>query len=620
VSVNYRFGEFHLDTKEEVLFRGDAKISINRRTYQVLLLLVQRAGEIVTKQEFFDTVWADTFVEDNSLTVAVTALRKVLGDSAKNPGFIENLPRKGYRFIAKVTTSDEPRRVIQADSPVVSEPPGKIPARSLPTTLKGAVIAGGAVLLFGVIVLAFVYARQVNNSPAEPKRIDSIAVLPFRNADVPTDYISDGLTDELIVSLGQVPGLRVINRNSSFRYRGREADLNAVGRELNVRSLVTGKLVMTDGVVSASVALTDLHGGGLVWSREYSNEVNVLSVRRQIADDLRAYLGVPSKAGAERLTSDPAAYMLYLEGLFHRFKKTSDGYARAIELFEQAVGKDPDFAPAYALIAHCYLLREGYFQRDKDRTRVVLEKGRRALDRDPQLGEVHTLFGLLYVWYEQDWVAAEREFKRAIELRPNFATAHSWYAELLALNERYDDSISEYSRALELDPLSMAIRTDIGRTYFYAGNTWEALDRLEQAKLIDPDYRRTYEFLSEIHEARQYFDEAITELEKYCRRKPDETEKLTERLMSLRKALNEQGAKGYLSKKLDFAFEDGNGYTLRACLYAQLGETDRALALLEQAFIEREVSFAELKVKRELRSLRNNPRFASLLQRLGAPR
>ncbi len=627
----YQFGEFQIYLAEEMLCRAGEKLNINRRMFQVLLLLVERAGEIVTKEQFFEKVWADSFVEDNNLTVAITSLRKILGDDAKRPEFIENLPRKGYRFIAEVAALERPQKI---KKPAEGHGFTALAATSHPSIWSSRKVLIGVVgtcLLFLIFSIGFSYLRSAHST----RQLNSIAVLPFENENAETEYLSDGLAESVIDSLNTLPDLRVVSRNSAFQYKNKPVDAMTIGRTLNVSGMLTGHFVQHGDELIISVEFTDIQSNKQIWTKQFNRNVNDLlglqqDISRDIGQTLRPELTIEQQQrSTKRETDSVEAYQLYLRGTYFFNRRNESDFRKATAFFRQAIAIDPTYAQAFAGLANCYSMGSfDYIRTREDRTSLTLGATQKALEIDPTLGEAHATQGLTKQFFEWDWDGAEEEYKIAIANKPNYATAHHWYAELLAIEGRYDESLVEYERALELDPLSMAIRTDIGTTYHFAGQYDQAVLSLKRSIEIDPSYLRSHFYLAEVYRTMGMFDESIDELER-ARRINDALyaddaaglEILNSRIGALRKALARSGQRGYWETMLKFRREDGSQYGIKdAFFYARLGNADKAFECLEAAYTARDASLIYLKGRHELDGIRSDPRFNDVIHRLGLTR
>lgn len=606
-SHKFRFGDFEADILDDSLRLNGEKLRINRRTFGVLRLLIERPGEIISKQEFFETVWADTAVVDNSLTVAMTALRKLLNDNAKDPRFIESLPRKGYRFIAEVRAAEPAVTADQDASKALPSPRPRPQSRMV--YLAFAVIAAAA-LTFG---FRYISGKR---SAAAAKPIDSVAVLPFENSEPENAYLADGLADALIDDLAKQPELRVINRDSAFRYRDDKlSDLMTVGRDLGVRAVVTGRIKKGGDGSSLDVELTDVENSQVLWTKHFDNISDTANVRAEICGALARRLGV---ATGERENQpidskhDSEAYRLYLKGRYYWNQRTPDGYQKAVDLYNQAIYKDPEFAPAYAGLADSYAMGGAFKSRD-DQHATVRAAALKAIALDPQNSNAYASLGLDDCFFKLDFASAEQNYRKAVELNPNDATAHHWLAELLVSLGRVDEGFAEYDRAIELDPLSMPIRADKGIAYFYARNLNGAVSYLEGLRQIDPTFSRTYDYLAFAYRMKGRFQESIAML-KYSFQLKGNSPNETKIASDLEQGFNRGGPTGYWQAMLrDDTADKADIYM--AYDYAQLGEIDKAFLSLENALAKRDGLILYLKARPELDPLHKDPRWTEFLRR-----
>lgn len=632
---SYRFGDFELDISEDTLRKEGENLNINRRMFQVLLLLVQRRGEIVTKQEFFEKVWEGSFVEENNLTVTIAALRKVLGDDSRHATYIENLPRKGYRFIAQVgvgslpTTSDD-----VAHGPTETRNGIRVPtAFSPPPTSRrsGWRVTGTvtACIFIALTIAAVGYKGYRASSASTAHHVDSIAILPFKSGDPGNDYLSDGITDGVINSLSHLSSVRVIDRNSAFQYKDKPVDPAEVCRELNVQSLVTGQIEKVDDTLIITVELTDMAPNSRPWRQQFRHSKGeIYAIQQEIVqaiarDVLSEKTEQNQNRASNRPTSNPEAYDLYLKGRYYWNKRSNQDLLRSVELFRAAIDKDPTFAKAYVGLANAYALAKLQPLGIGDEERVALAQGaaKKALEIDDNIGEAYAVIGINKVYHDWDLAGAESYYLRALELNPNDATSHHWYAELLSMEGRFDESYRQYEFALLLDPLSLPIRTDMGLAHYYAHDHDTAIEILNKAKELDPEYGRTYRFLAFAYREKEMFNESAGCVEKLSALQFQQGERSREfyDLMmryaaGLRNASAEAGAKGFWQAELR---SGPPGAIYRAVAYSKLGETDKAFEFLETAFKEHQTGMVWLKVTPEFDNIRSDPRYQDLLRRVG---
>lgn len=625
----YRFGDFELDVSAESLLRNGEKLNINRRMFQVLYLLVDRSGEIVTKNEFFEKVWNGSFVEDNNLTVTITALRKILGDDAKQARFIENLPRIGYRFVARVDLdSTSAINEVKREGPTGVEQPIKELTSTTGFRRWGRAAAVGVVALLLVVltVAAVRYEMLWTSAASTSSQGDSIAVLPFEIREANNEYLADGLADGLIDSLSRVPGLRVIDRHSSFQYKNKTIDPGAVGRDLNVRSIVTGQIEEIDDTLIITTELTDVTSTSRPWRTQYRRKKSELfTIQQEIFQAImRDLLSNPdNRLQSRRPTDNAEAYDLYLKGRYYWNKRNETDIRRSIELFRSAIDKDPTFAKAYVGLGNAYSIADLSPQGIGQDERIVLSTAtiKKALEIDDTIGDAYAVLGINKVFHEWDLAGAEVSYKRAIELNPNDATTRHWYAEMLSMQGRFEESYIQYDLALALDPLSLPIRTDMAFARYYAKDFDAAIELLNKAKQLNPEYGRTYEFLMFAYREKELFIDAVNCLEKrndilllngeITQQGHDLGSKFVK---ELRDAAIRNEPKQFWQAELTGGPPDP---IYKAFASSKLGQNDKAFEFLETAFKSRSTGMIWLKVQPELEALRSDPRYNDLLRRIG---
>jgi TolB-like protein/DNA-binding winged helix-turn-helix (wHTH) protein len=427
-----RFGAFELDLRAGELRKQGLKVKLQERPLQILALLLENPGELVTREELRRHLWAaDTFVDfDHSVNTAINKLRDALGDSAENPRFIETLPRHGYRFIGAVDSGAEVRNGRESAMPPVR----RERRRWLAVGAVAAIVVFGALFALNVGGLRGRLLSSVGASHGVPlPKIESIAVLPFENlsGDPQQEYFADGMTEELITELGKIGGLRVISRTSVMRYKGTKKPLPEIGRELNVDAIVEGTVRNSGGRVRITTNLlyapTDRH----LWAATYERDLrDVLSlqdeVARAVAGQIRIKVTPQENARlAATRPINPEAHRLCLLGRFYWNKRNEEGLKKANEQFQRAIEVDPTYAPAYAGLADSYLQLANNGLRPPNETMPKAKAAaQKALEIDPSLAQAHTSLAEVYKDYDWNWAASERDFQRAIQLNPNYATAH----------------------------------------------------------------------------------------------------------------------------------------------------------------------------------------------------
>jgi len=481
----------------------------------------------------------------------------------------------------------------------------------------------GAALALAASVIAIAATAYFFYFAAGSKPIDSIAVLPFanQNNDPETEYLSDGLTESIINSLTRLPNLRVIARSSVFRYKGRDADPMAAGNELGVRAVLTGRIMQRGENLNISAELMDVRDNKQLWGEQYERKVSgLLGVQREIAKEISGNLrlklsGAEQSRVTKRYTENPEAYQLYLKGRYFWNKFTPADHQRAAEYFDQAIAKDPTYALAYTGLADTYAASavntwiaptEGY---PKGKAAV-----KKALELDETLAEAHASLGGITMFYDLDWAAAEREYKRAIELNPNDPIAYELYSYLLSAIGRLDEGIAMAKRALELDPLSVLVSGDTGQAYYYARRYDEAIQQMKS--IVDPNDAGANIILGEIYEQKGMYDEAIAAYQKAI----EASERTSAILGLLGHAYAASGRRGEALKILDELKEMSKQKYVSpyhmAVLYTGLGDKDRAIEQLNKAYEERAGWVINLKVEPLFDTLRSDPRFGDLLRRM----
>ncbi|HEY6269487.1 MAG TPA: tetratricopeptide repeat protein, partial [Candidatus Acidoferrum sp.] len=526
------FGPFEADLRSGELRKHGVRLKLQDQPFQVLALLLEHAGDVVTREELHQRLWpADTFVDfDTGLNSAVKKLRDVLADSADEPRYIETIPRRGYRFIGflvdpcpatVLSSAPEPERhpAHETDS---TQPAGSVvtAAESLSFTRLRLSFGAAALLLF--FVAGFLVYRNTGAGGARQPAIRSLAVLPIKNlsGDASQDYLADGITEALIGTLSGIHNLRVTSRTSVTRFKDTRLSVPEIARTLGVDALVEGSVIREGDRIRVHAQLiraaTDEH----FWSEAYDRELrDVLSLQSDVAQSIARKVEV-TVTGEEhaRLSSartvDPEAYEAYLKGRHYWNKRTADSMPKAALYFEQAISKDPGYGPAYSGLADCNsgLAWHGFMS-----PAVVLPKAyaaaQKAVEIDPQSAEAHASLALV-LNHKWDWSGADVEFKRALELSPQYANAHHWYGDYLSIQGRHDEALVEAKRALELDPLNLMIGTWAGLRYYLARRYDPAIEQSQNTVDLDPNFAAAHLILGESYVQGGKHKEGLDELQK----------------------------------------------------------------------------------------------------------
>lgn len=627
-SRRVRAGLFEIDLISGKIHKNGSKVPLQEQPFRVLAMLLERPGEIITREELQARLWpADTYVGfDEGLNTAVRKLRVAFGDSAENPRFIETIPRRGYCFIAPVHD-------VVAEPPVVAETVrvdqvvAEIPVQEPRPWYEGwPALLLGTTLLVILAVGTYVLLRHRSVTTTSPTRV-MLAVLPFQNLsdDPGQEYFSDGLTEETITDLGQLnPGeLGVIARTSAMAYKHTDKTISQIGRELGVNYILEGSVRRDGGKARISAQLIRVSDQTHVWAQNYDRELHELieienELGKSIAQQVQVNLAPQRKITLSKMRSvNPEAYDLYLKGRYYWNQRTQSGFWKGIESFKQAIEKDPNYAKAYVGLADCYILLG---PNDVLPARQVYPLAKaaalKALELDDVLAEAHTSLGFVILLYEWNPARAEREFLRAIELDPNYPTAHQWYAYDLAAMNRSGEAVAEIRRAVELDPLSSIINADEGQVLFLARRSDEAIAQCQKTIELNPQFVPVYWYLGVLYEQKGMFDEAFGAFQKTIADSLD-----LRQAKAIRAAYRVSGIKGYWQERLAFLEQRSNTHYVSpytfAVSYALMGDRDRSIENLNRAFDERYPSVVFVRIEPVFDSLRSDERFASLLQRVG---
>jgi TolB-like protein/DNA-binding winged helix-turn-helix (wHTH) protein/Flp pilus assembly protein TadD len=622
VSHTLRFDNYELDTRAGQLRKGGVKLRLRGQPLQVLAILVEHGGEVVTREELQRQIWtADTFVDfDHGLHNAIARIREVLGDSAETPRYIETLPRRGYRFIGTV---EDFRTPPSAEEPVAPVSPN-VPVASL---LKGnptLVLILCALLLLGVGAwTAWRYVRA--KAAAQPIR--SIAVLPLANlsGDPSEEFFADGMTDQLITDLAQIGSLRVISRTSVMQYKGAKKALPEIARELHVDAIVEGSVVRSGPRVRVTAQLVHARSDQHLWADTYDRDLgDVLKLQGEVADaiaqQVRAQLTATQQSRLRQGSPvNPAAYDAYLRGriFFVNGSSKPETLRQAQHFFEQSLHEDPNFALAYAGLAdsYVYLSFVGAMPKDEahESAKAALAK---ALQLDESIGEAHDTLGLLDSAFDWNWDAADREFSRAIALAPSYSCAHEDRAMFLPLIGRRADALAEIKQIDQLDygPIAAGVESF---AYFELRDYPALIGASQRALLLDPSDWGEHYRLGAGYEGTGRLSEAIFEYKKAVEMSGDSQSRV-----ALAHAYAAAGNKAEAQKILHDlerkAKENSASPYTMATIYAGLGETDKAFAFLEESYAQKSMSLpAWLESDLTLDVLRSDPRFQNLLNRMG---
>ena len=646
-----RFGTFEADLITRELRKSGVRIKLHGQPFELLAMLLERPGEAVPREEFRQRLWStDTFVDfDAGVNTAINRLREALGDSAENPRFIETLPRRGYRFIAPVEAENSGQPVAPGRPADVSSSKAVPTAAAISAPVhrrrRKVRALGLAVLVVVLIVLSWMSVHERLLSHASPLHVNSLAVLPLANlsGDPGQDFFADGMTEALITDLGKISALRVISRTSVVQYKNTKKTLPEIARELNVDVVVEGAVSRSGNHLRITANLLQASPEEHLWAESYESDVgDVLGLQAHVAQAIAREIQVKLTPEEQKLLGNarpvnPQAHEDYLRGRYFCDKDAREPIEKGIKYFELAIKEDSSDPLGYAGLANCYaLLSWGGDIYVGDLTPAemmpkVRDAASEALRLDENLAEAHTSLACVEMILNWNWVGAEREFKRAIELNPSYSPAHVWYAHYLAAMGRADESVAEVNRALELDPFS-EFTMDFGEWAFYLDRHYDlAIEQSRQTLELIPWMPWSHYDLGQIYDATGRHTEAT---EEYI--KAQETLGLSPgRLAELRTAYQQSGEKAYSRKTLEFCQEASkqrrrqlganSGYGFcdyvkdlsMAVLYFRLGELDAGFQALDSACTKHETELIHLNVDPEWDSVRSDPRFQNLLRRIG---
>lgn len=647
---SYEFGPFRLDPAERTLARSGRTVTLTPQVFDMLLHFVAHAGRLVTKEELMQTLWPDSFVAEANLSNNVWLLRKALGDVGRQ--YVKTEPKHGYRFVAPVrqVADAAPEEFVAErltvthtftrEAEIITEEDSAPRTASAPTTPTtrtrawakpaAATLACVLALTTGVVMYRSWSARAARPSVAGTNALaqtppGSIAVLPFAVWGGGDDdkYLGPGLTDALITRLSATQRILVRPTSAVQRYVVAPRDPVAAGREQAVEAVLTGTVQRAAGRVRLTVQLVRVADGGTLWSEQFDEPFTDIfavqdAIAQRVLNELLVRLSPQERERFERRgTENAEAYQAYLKGRYFWYKRTKEGFEKATGYFNQAIALDPDYAQAYAGLADAqqFLAAWGDAANINSKARAA---ARRAIELDGTLAEPHASLGLIAMNFDWDWATAEKEYRLAVELNPNYATAHHWYAEYLAAVGRADESVSEIERARTLDPLSIIINADVGKYLYFARRYDEAIAQFHKTLEMDANFFDAHYYLSLAYAEKGLYAEAIAQLE--------QVQGFADKAVVLagfgyvygrqgRKDAAQQVLKGLrrLSRPSGFA------PVARAIVYAALDEKDQAFAWLEQGYKGRAIALTGLKSAPTYDSLRPDPRFADLVRRVGFP-
>ena len=631
-----RFGTYEVSLQSGEVRKAGLKIRVQQQPMKLLEILLERPREVVTREELRSRVWPSESLGDfdQALNIAVGKLRSALGDSAENPRFIETLPKLGYRFIAEVSVVDAYARSKKPES-VAEDLPATEPAHKLQVagsavvpqrwrwTTRRVIVALALVVSLPILAVLLIQPRS-----RPPRGIHSLAVLPLENlsGDASQNYFADGMTDELITDLAQISALRVISRTSVMVYKGAREPLPQIARELNVDAVVEGTVLRSGDQVRITAQLIEASTDKHLWSQSYEGELrDTLALQNRvasaIADQIRINLTPQEQAALKSAKAvNPEAYQSYLKGRYFWNKRTADGLKAALAYFNQAIEEDPKYAKAYSGLADTYALL-GDWQYRVMSTKEALPKAKaaaiKALELDSSLSEAHTSLGYSLRAFDWDFDSAGKEFQRAIEINPGYATAHHWNAMNLGLLGRPKEALVEMRKAENLDPLSLIINADLAEFLLLTHSYDESVKQSRKIIEMDSTFAIGHKQLGDAYLLKQMDKEAVAELQMAVRLSGGSPICIAD----LARAYVASGKMNEAVKLLSDLKKGSNAGLANApqiaMIYASMGDNDQAMHWLERAYEER--FNPSILLRSGFDPLRSDPRFEELMRRIGLP-
>jgi TolB-like protein/DNA-binding winged helix-turn-helix (wHTH) protein/Tfp pilus assembly protein PilF len=661
-SQRFQFGDgYELDLGAYELRRDGRALRLPRIPMEVLRLLIEQRGNLVTREEIIERIWGrEVFVDtDNSINAAVRKIRQVLNDDADEPDFIQTIPAKGYRFVALVTEMGlaPGNSSVSAEAAATAEtmrmpeglgPDQIIPDRTSPPQIGSAAVSGspanikvlawqrwaiGSAIALLLVTAIAIYAgwfrRQASLPPAT--RV-MLAVLPFENltGDPGQEYFSDGLTEEMISQLGDLDPthLGVIARTSVMHYKHSQDSIPQIGKDLGVQYVIEGSVRRDSERVRITAQLIQVKDQSHLWAREYDRDLGHLlqlqaEIAREVANEIEFSLSGRRPIEAAREAVGPAgansyeAYDQYLKGRYFWNKRTADGFRQAADYFQQAIDKDPNYGRAYAGLADTFTLMTTWYIGPQSE---LMPKARtaalRALELDESLAEAHASLALIKENYDYDWAGAEKEFRRAIQLGPQYASAHQWYAEFLSWQGRFEEAFAESERARQLDPLSPIIAADYASILYNSRQYDSAVRQCLSVLDLDPNFHHARDLMIPSYLQLGKYDAAVDEINRWAARDQGPWVWATRAAVYSRLGHAEEARRELMKiEHLPGSRADRTPTLLVA--YSGTGQNDRVIELLQRAYSEHSNAVVQIKVDPMYDPIRSDPRFRDLLRRVG---
>jgi TolB-like protein/DNA-binding winged helix-turn-helix (wHTH) protein/Tfp pilus assembly protein PilF len=598
----YRFESFSLDVPTGKLTSGGTRIPLREQSLQLLLALLEKPGELVTREELVSRLWAPgTFVDsDRGLNKAMNHLREALGDSAEQPRFVETFPRRGYRLLVPTSRENHEKKETVLELP---RRPTKISVRT--AALVGVIVGVGL-----VIALSLSHVENWLPTWSRPiAQISSLAVIPLDNLsrDPQQEYFADGMTDELITNLAKISGARVVSRTSVMHYKGSRKTLKEIAHELNVDAVVEGTVQCSGNHVRITAQLIQVATDSHLWAESYEQDLSeILELQKNVAKDISRQVSTIVRPLPVSGPVKPEAYVAYLKGRYEFYRYTREGWQKSIDYFKEAIRYDPGFAPGHVGLAASYLAGVGWEALPPEELPKGTAEARKALELDDQMASAHFVMAAAYC-QEWRWQDAEREFQRGFQLDPNDALGRQWHSNYLLTMGRFQEAINEQEHARAVDPFSPLINANLAKAFYYARQFDDAIAQAQETLKLDSKYRAASIFLE-----RAYRHKGMADLAVSARIAAVDTEEA----QTIRQAYRQTGLPGVLRAEAEAYERTGALFDAARC-YVQAGEMDSAFALLDNYYKRHYPGLSRMKVDPDFDPARSDPRFQALLQRVG---
>lgn len=625
----FQFGNFSLNPGQRVLLRDGCTINLTPKAFELLVVLVGRSGKLVEKDELLGTVWSGLAVEEGNLAVTISHLRKALGDDREKHEFIETVPKHGYRFVANVTKTEAhlpkevalaPRCADTVPETVQSFLPHAVQPRS--SRRYGLVLAAISICATALI-WKFVIPRSAAETGAET--IHSLAILPFHEIgqSKDSDFLGEGTADALVARIGSIDSIVVRPTSAMDKYRNSTLTPIEIGKKQAVDAVLDGHMQREGDRVRLTVQLLRVKDGTALWSDTFDERVTDIfaledQISERVAQSLRLRLSTTDVRKITRKPTDsPAAYEAYLKGRYFWNKRTEPSVLRGLAFFRESIQIDPSFADGYEGIADSYATLGLYGSMSPNeafpQARTAAEK---ALSMNNDLAEAHATLGLIYFYYDWNGPAAENEFRRSLQINPNYAMAHSWNGETLAAMGRFSEAVEESQRAMNDDPLSLIVNSNAGWTFLLAGQTDQADQTLHKAIELDPAFPRTHFRLGILHQAANQLPQAIDEFKKAVELSNGNAYYVA----SLAHAYAASGRVADAKKIMESLHQRAHAEYVPAfgfaLVYAGLNDRENAFDWMRKATGDHSTSMAFARVDPLLAGLRSDARFAAVTNNL----